>query len=268
LFYAKKVLGLKPIAVHNDNDFETEIAGENLDNMVQNLDVPLVRVRSQKLISKKIVAEKFKMNAVYGPGLVVEQTCEACKYGFESASYNTARKNDIKLIIWGDSREESTTPYHLLIEHKTPSKWKRLFNQGCLSYFKYKYYFRKMKKEYGPDLSNGLKEIHFYDYIEWDRKVMLETIQDNLGWSKPKDSATSWRIDCSLIPLVDYLTVKAYGVSKMELGFSSMIRCGKMDREDALRQVAEIKNSIKIEELESFLRQLNIPSACASKVLK
>jgi hypothetical protein len=236
--------------------------------MVQKLDVPLVRVRSQESISRRIVTEKFKMNAAYGPGLVVEQTCEACKYGFESASYNTAKKNGIKLIIWGDSVEESMTPYHLLIEHKTPSKWERLYSPGCLSYFKYKYFFRKMKKEYGPDSSKGLKEIHFYDYIEWDRKVMVDTIQDNLGWSKPKDSATSWRIDCSLIPLVDYLTAKAYGVSKMELGFSSMIRCGKMGREDALRQVSEIKNSIKIDELESFLRQLNISSACASKVLR
>ena len=125
-----------------------------------------------------------------------------------------------------------------------------------------------MKKEYGPDSSEGLKEIHFFDYIEWDRKIMVETIQDNLGWSKPKDSATSWRIDCSLIPLVDYLTAKAYGVSKMELGFSNMIRCGKMNREDALRQVSEIKKSVKIDELENFLRQLNISSACVDKVLK
>jgi glucosamine--fructose-6-phosphate aminotransferase (isomerizing) len=268
LYYAKEILGLRPIAVHNDNDFETEIARENMGNMTKALNVPLVRVSSKEQISKKIVTEKFKMNAPFGPGLVVDQTCEACKYGYESVVYNTTRKRGIQLIIWGDSVEESTSPFHLLFEHKTPSKWERLFSPGCLSYFKYKYLFEKMKRAYGPDSPKGLKEIHLYDYIEWDRKDKLETIQNKLGWSKPNDSVTSWRIDCSLVPLVSYLTLKAYGVSKIELGFSSMIRNGKMEREDALRQVSEIKDKMNIDDHISFLRKLNISSSCINKVLK
>ena len=133
---------------------------------------------------------------------------------------------------------------------------------------KYKYYFNKMKRQYGPVSPYGLKEIHIYDYIEWNREVMIETIQKKLGWSKPKNAATSWRIDCSLIPLVDYLTLKAYGVSKIELGFSSMIRLGKMDREDALRQVEEIKNQMDTEELSRFLQNLDVSNTCIKHVLK
>lgn len=268
LYYAKEVLGLRPIAVHNDNDFETDIARKNLDNMVNSLGVPLIRCSSDKHITRRIVAEKFKMNAPYGPGLIVDQTCEACKYGFESAGYNTARKYGVQVVIWGDSAEESTASYHSMLDHRVPSKWERIVSSGGMSYLKYKYYFFKMKREYGPDSPVGLKEIHFYDYIEWNREVMVETIQNKLGWSKPKDAATSWRIDCSLIPLVDYLTNKAYGVSKIELGFSSMIRMGKMDREDALRQVEEIKCRMDIDELDHFLQGINIASNCIKKVLR
>ena len=267
LYYSKEILGLSPIAVHNNNDFETEIAVKNLENITKSLDVPLVRISSSNQISKKIVAEKFKINAPFGPELVVEQTCEACKYGFEAASYNTARRKGIQLIIWGDSTYESTTPYHALQNHMTPPKWKRLLSSGVFNLFKYKYYFRKMKNEYGPNSPEGLKEIHLYDYIEWDRKVIVDTIQNKTGWTKPQESITSWRIDCSLVPLVNHLYKKAYGVSKIEVGFSNMIRSGKMDRNDALSQIKEIENAVDISKLERLLKELNISSSHIIKVL-
>ncbi len=264
LYYSKEILGLSPIAVHNNNDFETEIARENLENITNALNVPLVIIGSKEKISKKIVAEKVKMNIPFGIELIAEQLCEACKYGFESASYNTARKEGIKLIIWGDSKPESTASYHRLLNHKIPTKWQRLFSSGALSLFKYKYYFRKMKKEYGSNSPEGLKEIHLYDYIEWDRKIIVDTIQ-KIGWSKPQESATSWRIDCSLIPLVNYLYKKAYGVSKIEIGFSNMIRSGKMKRGEALEKIKEIENNTEIDKIKSILKQINISYFCIDK---
>jgi glucosamine--fructose-6-phosphate aminotransferase (isomerizing) len=266
LWYAKNVLELSPIAVHNDNDFETEIAGKNLENITKSLDVPLVRISSSNGISKKIVAEKFKMNAPFSAGLIVEQTCEACKYGFESASYNTARKKGVQLVIWGDSKYESTAPLYAMQNHDVPTKWRRLLSSGAISLLKYKYYFRRMRREYGPNSSEGLKEIHLFDYIEWDRKVIVETIQ-KIGWAKPQMHATSWRIDCSLVPLVNYLTKKAYGVSKLEIGFSNMVRSGKMDRNDALRETREIENSADVNNLENFLKEMNICQATIKRVL-
>ena len=151
LYFVKEKLKLKPLAVHSDNDFETETAKKNLENITKSMDVPLIRISSKKHLLKKIVAEKFKMNAPFGPGLVMDQTCEPCKYGFEAGSYNTARKHDIRIIIWGDSREESTTNYHALANHIHPTKCERLLSPALINLFKYKYYFNKMKKEYGQD---------------------------------------------------------------------------------------------------------------------
>ncbi|MFH1414000.1 MAG: hypothetical protein ABIG56_04060 [Candidatus Omnitrophota bacterium] len=268
LFYAKKVLNLKPLAVHNDNDFETEIANKNLEAITKSLDIPLIRVSSKNQITKKIVAEKFIINSRYGPDLVVDQTCEACKYGFESASYNTARRRGIKLIIWGDSPDESTNPFHSLSVHrKPPSKWRRLISPVAVNMFKYKYLFNKMKKEYGSDSPHDLKDIHLYDYIRWDRNTILNTIQREMGWSVPEGSATSWRVDCALVPLVNYLTGKAYGVSKLEIGFSNMVRSGKMDRNDALRRVEQIEKNTDINLLKQFLREMNISDSAINRVL-
>jgi tRNA(Ile)-lysidine synthase TilS/MesJ len=267
LYYAKKILGLKPIAVHSDNDFETDIAKKNLINITKSMDTPLKCVRSKNEIIKKIVSEKFKMNAPFGPDLVVDQTCEACKYGFESATYNAARKNKIKVIFWGDSAAESTVSFHNLFQHQHPTKMQRLLRKEAVNYLKYKYYFSILKKVYGSDSPGDLKEIHLYDYVEWDREIIVDTIQNKMGWTKPETSATSWRIDCKLVPVVNYLTKKAFGVSKIELGFSAMIRSGKMDRETALDQVQKINEEMNIDEIRKFLRTLSIPEKHIAMVM-
>jgi len=258
LYYVKKVLGLKPLAVHNDNDFESEIAKKNLEAITSSIQVPLVRVQSKRQLHRKVVAEKYKMNAPFGPGRIVEQTCEACKYGFESGSYNIARQRGIKVIFWGDSNDESTTPYHSLFDHEEPSRLRRLLSPSVVHLLKYKYYFGRMKKEYGSDSPLGLKEIHLYDYVRWDQRVIVDTIQRELGWSVPEEAVTTWRVDCTLVPLVNFLSEKAYGVSKLEIGFSNMVRAGKMDREDALQKTALVKKNTDINQLRQFLRELGI----------
>jgi hypothetical protein len=171
------------------------------------------------------------------------------------------------LIFWGDSKDESTSPYHSLVKHDIPTTKDRLFSKGVIGLFQYKYYFGKMKKEYGSRSPQGLKEIHLYDYIRWDQKVIVDTIQEKLGWSVPVDSPTTWRVDCSLVPIVNHLVEKAYGVSKLELGFSNMIRNGKMAREDALKIVEKIKNNTDVNSLKKFLCENGIPSSDINKVL-
>lgn len=268
LYFAKNVLGLRPLAVHNDNDFETEIANRNLEAITKSMGVPLVRTSSRQKVSKEIVAEKFKMNSYFGPWLVVDETCEACEYGFQSAAYNTARKNGVKVIIWGDSEDESSKPYHSLFEHnKVPTKWDRLLRRGVINVVRYKLLFNKMKKEYGPRDADGLKEIRLYDYIKWDRRIIVDTIEEKMGWSAPADSPTTWRVDCSLVPLVNYLTEKAYGVSKIEIGFSNMIRNGKMDRSEALKQVEKIKANTDPKAFKSFLMEMGVSESAINRVL-
>jgi hypothetical protein len=229
--------------------------------------VPLIRVKSNLELGRKVVAEKIKMNAPYGAGLIVDQLCEACQIGFESAAYSVARKNGIALIFWGDSKEESTAPYHALIKKANPSTLKRLFSPEIVHLVNYKLYRSMLLKEYGACSPDGLKEIHLYDYIEWDQRVIVQTIQEELGWSVPPESPTTWRVDCALIPVINYLTEKAYGVSKIELGFSNMVRSGKMEREDALRRVEMVKRGTDVGKLKTFLSGIGVPETSIRQVI-
>lgn len=268
LYYAVRVLGLSPLAVHNDNDFETETATRNLERTSKRLNVPLIRVSSPKHLTKKIVAEKFKMNASFGARLVVDQTCEACQIGFESAAYNIARKNGIRVVLWADSKDESTKAYHELVMHPNPSTLRRFLSPHAFHLFTYKYYCYRLGLEYGPHSPRGLNEVHLYDYIRWDQNVIVDTIQRELDWSVPENSPTTWRVDCSLVPLINYLTEKAYGVSKIELGFSNMVRGGKMDRDDALRRVALIKQSTDIAKLKGLLSDMGLTKATVERIIQ
>ncbi|MHB9155906.1 MAG: adenine nucleotide alpha hydrolase family protein [Endomicrobiales bacterium] len=135
MYDAARVLGLKPLAVHNDNDFESEAAARNLESMAKRLDVPLIRTRSKKQLAKKIVSEKIQMNAPFGVRLVVDQICEACQIGYETAAHSIAQKNGIALIFWGDSRDESTAAYHKLVEHPLPSRLQRILSPHAVHLF-------------------------------------------------------------------------------------------------------------------------------------
>lgn len=267
LYFAKEKLGLNPLAVHNDNDFETKQARRNLKAITSSLEVDCIQTSSAANLSKKIVREKMEMNAPFGLDLVVNQTCEACEYGFESAAHNIALKKGIKLIFWGDSKNESTQSYHDLVEQKMPGNISKLFSSGIINRFKYHYYFKRLKEEYGPKHHPGLHPVHLFDYIKWDRRVIVSTIENKLGWSKPADSVTTWRTDCKLVPLVSYLYTKSYGVSKIELGFSNMIRDNKMSREKALEELEQMGKNFDVIELELLLRETGITEKTIQKIL-
>jgi len=253
LYFTKIELGLNPLAVHNDNDFETEQARINLKAITGELDVDLVITNTESNLAKKIVREKMEMNAPFGVELVAAQTCEACEYGFESAAHNVAKREGVKAILWGDSNSESTQSYHDLVEAKMPSKIEKLLSPGVVNRLKYHYYFKKLKKKCGPKHHSGIIPLHLFDFIEWDRRKIVSTIENALGWSKPKGGVTTWRTDCTLVPLVSYLYKKSYGVSKLELGFSNMIRDNKMSRDKAIEEVEQMSKDFDISELEKFL---------------
>lgn len=267
LYYAKKVLDLSPLTVHNDNNFVTDIAAKNLKNITRNMDVPLIRKISERSMSKRIVKEVLEMSAHFGSGFLLDHICYPCVYGYTAAVYNTARKEKIPLIIWGDSVWESAESYNKILRYSPREKWKRLLSFGLVSLLKYKYFCKRLKKEYGADSAAEVQDIHLFDYIEWNPNIIVDTINKEMEWSSNLESEINWRIDCSLVPLINYIGQKAWGVSKLEVGFSNMIRAHKMDREAALMQVIEMYDTYDYNYLEGFLKMIGVRPKYIDKIL-
>jgi len=82
----------------------------------------------------------------------------------------------------------------------------------------------------------NIQEIRFFDYVPWDRERIKQTISEHLGWEKPGESVSSWRIDCVLHPLMNYCFIHLVGCSKDSIGYCKMINDGQMTRDEALEQ--------------------------------
>lgn len=244
LYYAAKVLKRKVLAVSFDNEFHTPIARKNMETACRRLGVELKLIGSKKGYFKKIVRETIRC----APSLKQLSVCRACDIGIKSVVFRTALKYKIPLIIWGESQYERTadmTPRALSALKGLRSRYWKLLSPSFYLGELYMLLFKKELRVPGnsifsnrtPSLrDSSIKQVRLYDYIPWDRNEIKKVIQKELGWEKPEDSVTTWKIDCALYPLVNYEFFKLFGCSKDCFGYSRMINSGRMTREEALAQ--------------------------------
>jgi hypothetical protein len=78
--------------------------------------------------------------------------------------------------------------------------------------------------------------IGLYDYICWNEKEVVSTIQNELGWQGASDTSATWRIDDSAYPLIDYLYLRLVGFNEFDEFYSKLIREGQIPRDEALKR--------------------------------
>jgi 3'-phosphoadenosine 5'-phosphosulfate sulfotransferase (PAPS reductase)/FAD synthetase len=262
LYLAKKLLGLKVLAVNYDNEFRNDQAVANMKRACDILNVNLVSIRSKRNIATKMV----KHNMLCSDLTRVLGVCRACTYGYRSIVYSNAVEHKVPLILWGDSQLESTKKLEQKAKQMARQKQTRTPRFFSSDFYKYEYFFLLQRMEFPmpgkilPTRSTTLKrkdvrQISVFDYIHWNRMTIKETITKELGWEKPAGSVSTWRTDCRLGAVVNYCFLKVYGCTKNCFGFCSMVRAGQMDREEALREEEQMLAIVhKGEELQRLLR--------------
>jgi hypothetical protein len=75
----------------------------------------------------------------------------------------------------------------------------------------------------------------FYDYIYWDEKEILSAITKDLDWKKGEDSTTTWRVDDTAYPLINYMYLNLVGFTEHDELYSKMVREGQLSRAEALQ---------------------------------
>lgn len=254
LYAAKKILRFRVLAFHYNNEFVHEQALANMKSACERLGVDLVSIASKRNLCHKIVADQIRLASQFGPGVLEIHLCGPCNVGGFLAAKRTALQNGIRTILLGNSDEEKV-PEYIKIGRPVPARKKILnpaapfFFRGQLNKFLQRLEFSSSFREivnfrFSPrnedpqSLKMGsIKVLPVYNYIQWDRRKIVETIERELGWKKPEDQASSWRFDCRLIELVNYLWFKACGYPKVFFGYVQMIRSGTMTKEEALEQL-------------------------------
>lgn len=225
--YTVKQLGLRPLAVHLDNGWDSEIAVGNISAALQKLGIDL-----DTLV---IDWEEFKdiQLAFLRAGV---PDCEIpSDHAIVASVHQTAARLGVRHTIWG---------YNTKTESHLPHAW----SQGHYDWG----YIKAIHRRYGSGRTKTFPHMRFIDYvsgygwtqtrfnlldyIDYSKKEALKVLERDLGWrsygGKHHESVyTRWYQGW-------FLPVR-FGYDKRKTHLSSLICSGEITREAALRELEQ-----------------------------
>lgn len=249
-YYATKILGLRPLVVHVDAGWNSELAVNNIQSIIQKLDLDLHTLVIDWEEMRDLQLAFFKSSIA---NLDVPQD-----HVFIASLYQEAKRYNIKYILnGGNMSTESILPnawgydasdsLHVLDIHKKfgaiPLKTYPVFTP-----FKRFFYYPHLVK---------MKTLRPLEYINYNKAEVKEFLIKELGWrdygGKHYESTFTKFFQAHYLP-------KKFGFDKRKAHLSSLIVSGQMTREDALKELKEPLYDLK--ELEEdrifFAKKLGI----------
>jgi N-acetyl sugar amidotransferase len=224
--YLSKKLGLRPLAVHFDNGWNSEIAVTNIKNATSKLGIDLHTVVADWEEFKDLQRSFLKAS--------VSDAEVPTDYVIISALFQTAAKIGLRYILNGHSfRTEGIAPIgwtymdgrYIQSIHKRFGKTK-ITSFPILSLTKLVYY----------TLLKGLKYIPLLQYFDYRQKEVGKILEQELGW---KYYGGHHHESIYTHFFQSYLLPTKFSIDKRKLEYSALIRSGQMTRNAALKELAE-----------------------------
>jgi len=227
LAYLVKQWGLRPIAVHLDNHWNSEIAEQNISNICKYLEIKEKRITVNWDEFKDLQLAFLKAST---PDSEVPSD-----NGIFAALWDTAKEYKIKYILAG---------YNASSEGILPKLWSQgFFDKPYISAVHKR--FGKLKKLSFHILSSWeiLKNAKFYNiemvstlnYIRYDKEEAKQLIAKELGWKeygRKHGESNYTRI------FQEYILPVKFNIDKRKAHFSCLICSGQMTREEALEKLS------------------------------
>jgi hypothetical protein len=275
LYYVVVKLGLRPLAVTCDNGFMPEQIRENISHCVKILNVDHINYIFNYTIRN--FASFLSCWTMLPDPAIVSFLCNGCMTGITNGLTRIARDNNISLIIGGGGEPEKSFAEPLLgigggllnrqLSLLCGTIVRLVRNPSLLLRFPvllsfcreayYRFYYKR---------SRDLAYPYIFHYISWDEQTILNTIEKQLNWRKPNHSPTTWRADCDIHLLKQYVYRETLGFTKNDELLSSMVRRNMLGRQDALRRL-EKDNDIPLDFLAALLSKHGINFSELSKGL-
>lgn len=228
--YKVKEFGLRPLAVHLDNGWNSETAVQNIEKICKNLDIDLYTfVLNWEEFRDLQLA--FLKSSTPDSEIPTDHAIHACLF-------KAAQKEKVKYVITGFNRSsESILPEAWSRGHYD---WRYIrqihkkFGSGKLHNFPHysfiPYIYRWLFKSFVP----GIKMINILDFIQYDKNKAKEVIIRELGWKdyglKHHESNYTKIYQCYILP-------EKFGFDKRRAHLSSLICSGIITREQALEEL-------------------------------
>ena len=227
LYYAKEVLGLRPLAFSVDTGWNLNVAVENIEKVVKGLGLVLYTEIINWNEMKDLQLAFFKSQVAY-QDLPQDSVIFA-------ALYNYATKYKIKHVLTGGNfsteciREPNEWVYQndlrmILDIHRRFGK-KPLKTLPKASIFKFRLYYRIFK---------GMKIHRPLDLITYEKQNAIQTLKEKFGY----EPYANKHFESVFTRFYEgFWLVKKFGFDKRRAHFSSLISTGQLTREEALKKL-------------------------------
>lgn len=224
LYMAKK-LGLRPLAVHFDNGWDSEIAITNMKNAVTKLDIDLKTVTCDWAEYKALQLSFLKAS--------VPDAEMPTDIAIISMLYRVAAEEGIHYVINGHS---------FRAEGIMPLKWS--YGDGR--------YMKSVHKRFGgqklksfPNLSianllyyvlvKRVQVVPLLAYIDYRKEEAKRILVQELDWTY----YGGHHLESVYTAFIIYLRWKKFGIDTRKIEYSAFVRSGQMTREEALERLKE-----------------------------
>jgi N-acetyl sugar amidotransferase len=246
--YKVKELGLRPLAVHLDNGWDSELAVKNIEKILNRLDIPLY--------THVIDWEEFKDLQLSFLKASTPDSEIPSDHAICALMMKMAKKYKVPLITGVNNRTESHLP--------------RAWSQGHTDWRYIKSVherFGKVKLETFPHLHiltfrfyvKSGKWIDLLDYLDYNKGDAKKFLIDELCW---KDYG--WKHHESIYTRFyqGYILPKKFGYDKRKTHLSSLICSGEITRETALEELKNEPYPIEMQnaDREYLLKKFNLTS--------
>ncbi len=256
LVWLAKDLGLRPLAAHFDNTWDSKTAVENIHNVLDKLGVDLYTH----------VVDNVEYNDIYRSFLKagVPDIEAPTDIGLASTLYMAAAKAKVRWIFEGHSfRSEGVSPLG----------W--LYMDGK--------YISTIQKTYGgmpirtfPNLTMArflwwtggrrIKKIRPLYHLEYRKEEVKKFLVDQFGWQWYGGHHLENRFTAFYH---SYFLPRRFGIDQRVNGYSALMRSGQMTREEGMRLMAQpphmeagllemVRKRLGLDEME-FERLMNLP---------
>ena len=223
-----KKLGLRPLIVHFDNGWNSEIAVKNIENVIQKLGFDLYTLVVDWNEFRDIQLAYIKASVVD-----IEAITDHAIIG---TLYKLAAKYNIKYILSGNNVvTEATLPRHWIwskTDHRNIQDIHKKF--GTIRLKTYPFFSTKEKKYYGQ--IKGIETVYPLNYLPYNKAEVKQVITNELNWvdygGKHYESVFTRFYQGYILPI-------KFGIDKRKAHLSNLIFSGQIDKPSALRTLSE-----------------------------
>lgn len=226
MVYLAKELGLRPLAAHYDNTWNSKTAVENIQNVLGKLNVDLFT----HVVDNREICDIFKsfMKAS------VPEVDTASDIGLATTHYLAARKFGIKYIFEGHSfRTEGISPHGwVYMDAKYIQTVQKMYGTYKIKTFPNLWLFRWLKWI----TLDGIKKIRPLYYVSYDKEKVKKFLTEEFGWKwyggHHMENRTAYFVN-------NYWYPKKFNIDLRLPELSALVRVGQMTREEALEKLKE-----------------------------